>query len=31
MDPNRLIDRILLAFVLGSFVVVLMSITTSIT
>jgi hypothetical protein len=29
MDPNRLIDRILLAFVLGSFAVVLMSITTS--
>jgi hypothetical protein len=29
MDPNRLIDRILLAFVLGSFAVVLMSITMS--
>jgi len=31
MDPNRLIDRILLAFLLGSFAVALTSITTSIT
>ena len=29
MDPNRLIDRILLAFFLASFAVVLMSITMS--
>jgi len=31
MDPNRLIDRILLAFLLGAFAVAMTTITTSIT